>query len=117
MATRNNILRKQANSKWGTNDSTIRTTLLAVRMLIGRRIYNTSNPVWSRSKHALHGDHRIPEANCKGLASQNCTIGYQKRCVCKNGTMNNTPCLIIYMQQTAWKHGAVAYFQLKHKIQ
>ena len=39
---------KLANSKWGTNASTIRTTALALCYLVAK--YAT--PVWSRSKHA-----------------------------------------------------------------
>ena len=43
VATRNNLLKKLANSKWGTNARTIRTTALAL-------CYST--PVWARSSHA-----------------------------------------------------------------
>ena len=48
VATRNNLLKKLANSKWGTNARTIRTTALAL-------CYSTAEyaaPVWARSSHA-----------------------------------------------------------------
>ena len=48
VAIRNNLLKKLANSKWGTNARTIRTTALALR-------YSTAEyaaPVWTRSSHA-----------------------------------------------------------------
>ena len=48
VATRNNLLKKLANSKWGTNARTIRTTALAL-------CYSTAEyaaPVWTRSSHA-----------------------------------------------------------------
>ena len=48
VATRNNLLKKIANSKWGTNARTIRTTALAL-------CYSTAEyaaPVWARSSHA-----------------------------------------------------------------
>ena len=48
VATRNNLLKKLANSKWGTNARTIRTTALAL-------CYSTvvyAAPVWARSSHA-----------------------------------------------------------------
>ena len=47
VATRNNLLKKLANSKWGTNARTIRTTALAL-------CYSTAEyaaPVWTRSSH------------------------------------------------------------------
>ena len=47
-AARNNVLRKLANSKWGTHPSTIKTTALAL-------CYSTAEyacPVWERSAHA-----------------------------------------------------------------
>ena len=47
-AERNNVLRKLANSKWGTHPSTIKTTALAL-------CYSTAEyacPVWERSAHA-----------------------------------------------------------------
>ena len=48
MTTRNNLLKKLANSRWGTNARTIRTTDLAL-------CYSTTEyaaPVWERSAHA-----------------------------------------------------------------
>ena len=48
VATRNNLLKKLANSKWGTNARTIKTTALAL-------CYSTAEyaaPVWTRSSHA-----------------------------------------------------------------
>ena len=48
VAIRNNLLKKLANSKWGTNARTIRTTALAL-------CYSTAEyaaPVWARSSHA-----------------------------------------------------------------
>ena len=48
VTTRNNLLKKLANSKWGTNARTIRTTALAL-------CYSTAEyaaPVWARSSHA-----------------------------------------------------------------
>ena len=48
VATRNNLLKKLANSRWGTNVRTIRTTALAL-------CYSTAEyaaPVWERSAYA-----------------------------------------------------------------
>ena len=48
VATRNNLLKKLANSMWGTNARTTRTTALAL-------CYSTAEyavPVWARSSHA-----------------------------------------------------------------
>ena len=48
VATRNNLLKKLTNSKWGTNARTIRTTALAL-------CYSTAEyaaPAWARSSHA-----------------------------------------------------------------
>ena len=48
VATRNNLLNKLANSRWGTNARTIRTTALAL-------CYSPAEyaaPVWERSAHA-----------------------------------------------------------------
>ena len=48
VSTRNNILKKLANSRWGTNARTIRTTALAL-------CYSTAEyaaPVWERSAYA-----------------------------------------------------------------
>ena len=48
VATRNNLLRKLSNSKWGANASTIRTTALALCYSVAE--YATQ--VWARSAHA-----------------------------------------------------------------
>ena len=48
VATRNNLLKKLANSRWGTNARTIRTTAVAL-------CYSTAEyaaPVWERSAYA-----------------------------------------------------------------
>ena len=48
VATRNNLLNKLGNSRWGTNAKTIRTTALAL-------CYSTAEyaaPVWERSAYA-----------------------------------------------------------------
>ena len=48
VATRNNLLKKLANSRWGTNARTIRTTAIAL-------CYSTAEcavPVWERSAYA-----------------------------------------------------------------
>ena len=45
VSTRNNLLKKLANSWWGTNARTIRTTALAL-------CYSTAAPVWERSAYA-----------------------------------------------------------------
>ena len=68
-AARNNVLRKLANSKWGTHPSTIKTTALAP-------CYSTTEyacPVWERSAHAhkvdpvlndaCRANHRMPATN------------------------------------------------------
>ena len=45
VATRNNLLRKLSNSKWGANASTIRTTALALSYSVAEY----AAPVWARS--------------------------------------------------------------------
>ena len=47
ITTRNNLLKKLANSKWGTNASTIRTTALALCYLVAEY----AAPVWARSTY------------------------------------------------------------------
>ena len=47
VATRNNLLKKLANSKWGTNASTIRTSLT-----LCYSIAEYAAPVWARSTYA-----------------------------------------------------------------
>ena len=48
VATRNNLLRKLSNSKWGANANTIRTTALALSYY---SVAEYAAPVWSRSPH------------------------------------------------------------------
>ena len=48
MATRNTLLRKLSNSKWGANASTIRTTALTLCYSVAEY----AAPVWARSSHA-----------------------------------------------------------------
>ena len=48
VATRNNLLKKLSNSKWGVNASTIRITALALCYSVAEY----AAPVWSRSSHA-----------------------------------------------------------------
>ena len=62
VATRNNLLKKLANSQWGTNASTIRTTALAL-------CYSTAEyaaPVWARSSHAHQLDPTLNQA-CRSI--------------------------------------------------
>ena len=61
-AARNNVLRKLANSKWGTHPSTIKTTALAL-------CYSTAEyacPVWERSSHAHKVDPVLNDA-CRAI--------------------------------------------------
>ena len=62
VATRNNVLKKLANSKWGTNASTIRTTALALCYSIAEY----AAPVWTRSTYE---DILDPELNkaCRAI--------------------------------------------------
>ena len=46
--TRNNLLRKLSNSKWGANASTIRATALALCYSVAKY----AAPVWATSSHA-----------------------------------------------------------------
>ena len=62
MATRNNLLRKLANSKWGTSASTIRTTALALCYSMAE--YAVS--VWARSHHAHVLDSELSTA-CRAI--------------------------------------------------
>ena len=68
VATRNNLLRKLSNSKWGANASTIRTTALALCYSVAEY----AAPVWARSscpetepraKQCMQSRDRMPEAN------------------------------------------------------
>ena len=61
-AARNNVLRKLANSKWGTHPSTIKTIALAL-------CYSTAEyacPVWERSAHAHKVDPVLNDA-CRAI--------------------------------------------------
>ena len=49
VATRNNLLRKLSNSKWGANASSIRTTAL---LALCNSVAEYAAPVWARSSHA-----------------------------------------------------------------
>ena len=62
VATRNNLLKKLSNSKWGCNASTIRTTALALS-------YSAAEyacPVWARSPHASKLDPELNDA-CRSI--------------------------------------------------
>ena len=61
-AARNNVMRKLANSKWGTHPSTIKTTTLAL-------CYSTAEyacQVWERSAHAHKVDPGLNDA-CRAI--------------------------------------------------
>ena len=64
VVTRNNLLKKLSNSKWGCNASSIRTTALALSYSAAEYAY----PVWARSPHASKLD---PELNDGGLRPTN----------------------------------------------
>ena len=62
VATRNNLLRKLSNSKWGRNAGTIRTTALAL-------CYSAAEyaaPVWVRSSHSKKLDSELNSA-CRAV--------------------------------------------------
>ena len=62
VATRNNLLKKLSNSKWGCNASTIRTTALALS-------YSAAEyacPVWAISPHASKLDPELNDA-CRSI--------------------------------------------------
>ena len=65
VATRNNLLRKLSNSKWGANASTIRTTALALCYSVAEY----AAPVWARSSHAQKLN---PELNSACIAVTEC---------------------------------------------
>ena len=65
VATRNNLLRKLSNSKWGANTSTIRTTALALCYSVAEY----ASPVWARSSHAQKLN---PELNSACSAVSGC---------------------------------------------
>ena len=62
VATRNNLLQKLANSKWGTSASTIRTIALALCYSVA--VY--AAPVWARSHHAHVLDSELNTA-CRAI--------------------------------------------------
>ena len=62
VATRNNLLRKLANSKWGTSASTIRTTALALCYSVAEY----AAPVWARSHHTHVLDSELNTA-CRAI--------------------------------------------------
>ena len=62
VATRNNLLRKWANSKWGTSASTIRSTALALCYSVAEY----AGPVWARSHHAHVLDSELNTA-CRAI--------------------------------------------------
>ena len=60
VATRNNLLRKLSNSKWGANASTIRTTALELcSASLGEIISRTETE--PRAKQCMQSRHRMPE--------------------------------------------------------
>ena len=62
VATRNNLLRKLANSKWGKSASTIRTTAIALCYSVAEY----AAPVWARSHHAHVLDSELKPA-CRAI--------------------------------------------------
>ena len=62
VATRNNLLRKWANSKWGTSASTIRTTALALCYFVAEY----AATVWAISHHAHVLDSELNTA-CRAI--------------------------------------------------
>ena len=65
VATRNTLLRKLSNSKWGANASTIRTTALALCYSVAEY----AAPIWERSSHAQK---LYPELNSACRAGTGC---------------------------------------------
>ena len=94
VATRNNLLRKLSNSKWGANASTIRTTALALCYSVAEY----AAPVWARSSHAQKLNPELNSA-CRAvtgclkptnvedavLAGWNCATRHPERCMCSSG--------------------------------
>ena len=75
VGARNNILRRLANTKWGANPSTLRSTALAL-------CYSTAEyacPVWERSSHAKKLDSVLNES-----------------CRCTTGCLKPTPINSLY---------------------
>ena len=75
VATRNNLLSKLANSSWGANPETLKTTALALCYSTGEYC----SPVRARSSHARKVD---PELN--------------RACRIVTGTLRQTPLLAVY---------------------
>ena len=75
VATRNNLLNKLANSRWGTNARTIRTTALAL-----------CTPTESRIESGMSSHYWMSKANKRReLARGNFPSWNQKKCMCKSG--------------------------------
>ena len=62
VVTRNNLLKKLSNSKWGFNASTIRTTALELSYSAAEYAW----PVWARSPHASKLDPELNDA-CRSI--------------------------------------------------
>ena len=62
VATRNNLLEKLSNSKWGCNANTIRTTALA----LSYSAVEYACPVWDRSPHSSKLDSELNDA-CRSI--------------------------------------------------
>ena len=62
VSSRNSILKKLANTKWGTDASTIRTTALALCFSAAEY----ASPVWSRSVHDAKIDPVLNDA-CRAI--------------------------------------------------
>ena len=65
LATRNNLLRKLANSNWGTDPKTLRTTALALSYSVAEYC----SPVWARSCHTKKIDPELNDA-CRTVTGQ-----------------------------------------------
>ena len=125
LVIRNNLLRKLANSKWGTNASTIKTTALTLCY----SVTEYAAPVWWRSKHTHLLD---PELNHACRANTGCLRPTNvedfyllagiapsniRRDVCarieraKQVKNNHTACLDIHPQQITWNLDFVSYLQ------
>ena len=94
VATRNNLLRKLSNSKWGANASTIRTTALTLCYSVAEYVA----PVWARSSHsqklnpelnsacrAVTGCLKPTQCRRPVLAGWNCATRHPERCMCSSG--------------------------------
>ena len=63
VATRNNLLRKLSNSKWGSNAGTIRT----IALTLSYPVAEYAAPVWARSPHAQNLNTELSSA-CRSAA-------------------------------------------------